>query len=297
MKRLPLADLEAFAAVAETRNFRKAAALRGISATSLSDAMRRLEASLGVRLLTRTTRSVTPTDAGQKLLERLSPALSGISSMLNDLKGADDVPTGMLRLNVPTIVARIILPSIVTRFLKTNPGISIEITAKDTYVDVFAEGFDAGVRYDEKLELDMIAVPLGPRTQRFAAVASPDYLKTNGYPQHPKELLKHNCIRHRFLSGVMPPWEFEREGQVVRIDPPSLLITNSIEMAKGAAVAGLGIMSSFSEFVEAEVASRALMPILEDWLLPFSGPFLYYPSRKHMPTPLRAFVDFIKSEK
>lgn len=297
MKRLPLADLEAFAAVAETRNFRKAAALRGISATSLSDAMRRLEASLGVRLLTRTTRSVTPTDAGQKLLERLSPALSGISSMLNDLKGADDVPTGMLRLNVPTIVARIILPSIVTRFLKTNPGISIEITAKDTYVDVFAEGFDAGVRYDEKLELDMIAVPLGPRTQRFAAVASPDYLKTNGYPQHPKELLKHNCIRHRFLSGVMPPWEFEREGQVVRIDPPSLLITNSIQMAKGAAVAGLGIMSSFSEFVEAEVASRALMPILEDWLLPFSGPFLYYPSRKHMPTPLRAFVDFIKSEK
>ena len=297
MKRLPLADLEAFAAVAETRNFRKAAALRGISATSLSDAMRRLEASLGVRLLTRTTRSVTPTDAGQKLLERLSPALSGISSMLNDLKGADDVPTGMLRLNVPTIVARIILPSIVTRFLKTNPGISIEITAKDTYVDVFAEGFDAGVRYDEKLELDMIAVPLGPRTQRFAAVASPDYLKTNGRPQHPKELLKHNCIRHRFLSGVMPPWEFEREGQVVRIDPPSLLITNSIQMAKGAAVAGLGIMSSFSEFVEAEVASRALMPILEDWLLPFSGPFLYYPSRKHMPTPLRAFVDFIKSEK
>ena len=143
----------------------------------------------------------------------------------------------------------------------------------------------------------MIAVPLGPRSQRFIAVASPDYLKIHGTPSHPEDLLKHTCIRHRFLSGVMPTWEFEREGVVVRIDPPSVVITNSLDISRAAAVAGLGIMSSFSEFTEAEVASGTLQPVLEDWLPPFSGPFIYYPSRKHMPPPLRAFLDFIKSEK
>ena len=297
MRRLPLADLEAFAAVAELRSFRKAAALRGISATSLSDAMRRLEARLGVRLLTRTTRSVTPTDAGQQLLVRLSPALGDIAAMLDGLGQTEDVPSGTLRLNVPGIVARYILPPIVVRFLQAHPRISIEIVAEDFYSDVFAKGFDAGVRYDERLELDMIAVPLGPRSQRFIAVASPGYLKIYGAPSHPEDLLKHTCIRHRFLSGVMPTWEFERDGVVVRIDPPSVLITNSLDISRAAAVAGLGIMSSFSEFTAAEVASGALRPILEDWLAPFSGPFIYYPSRKHMPPPLRAFLDFIKAEK
>jgi len=297
MRRLPLADLEAFAAVAELRSFRKAAALRGISATSLSDAMRRLEARLGVRLLTRTTRSVTLTDAGQQLLARLAPALGDIASMLDGLGEAGDMPGGTLRLNVPGIVARYILPPIVVRFLKAHPRISIEIVAEDFYSDVFAKGFDAGVRYDERLELDMIAVPLGPRSQRFLAVAAPDYLKIHGTPSHPEDLLKHTCIRHRFLSGVMPTWEFEREGVVVRIDPPSVVITNSLDISRAAAVAGLGIMSSFSEFTEAEVVSGALRPVLEDWLAPFSGPFIYYPSRKHMPPPLRAFLDFIKTEK
>jgi DNA-binding transcriptional LysR family regulator len=297
MRRLPLADLEAFAAVAELRSFRKAARLRSVSATSLSDAMRRLEARLGVRLLTRTTRSVTLTDAGQQLLARLSPALGDIASMLDGLGQAGDTPSGTLRLNVPGIVARYILPPIVVRFLQAHPRISIEIVAEDFYSDVFAKGFDAGVRYDERLELDMIAVPLGPRSQRFIAVASPDYLKIHGTPSHPEELLKHTCIRHRFLSGVMPTWEFERAGVVVRVDPPSVLITNSLDISRAAAVAGLGIMSSFSEFTEAEVASDALLPILEDWYAPFSGPFIYYPSRKHMPPPLRAFLDFIKTEK
>ena len=297
MRRLPLADLEAFAAVAELRSFRKAAALRGISATSLSDAMRRLEARLGVRLLTRTTRSVTLTDAGQQLLSRLSPALGDIASMLDGLGQAGDTPGGTLRLNVPGIVARYILPPIVVRFLKAHPRISIEIVAEDFYSDVFAKGFDAGVRYDERLELDMIAVPLGPRSQRFLAVASPDYLKIHGTPSHPEDLLKHTCIRHRFLSGVMPTWEFERKGVVVRVDPPSVVITNSLDISRAAAMAGLGIMSSFSEFTAAEVASGALRPVLEDWLAPFSGPFIYYPSRKHMPPPLRAFLDLIKAEK
>jgi DNA-binding transcriptional LysR family regulator len=149
MKRLPLADLEAFAAVAETRNFRRAAALRGVSATSLSDAMRRLEAELGVRLLTRTTRSVTLTDAGQQLLARLAPALGDIATMLDRIGEAGDTPSGTLRLNVPIIVGRFILPSIIARFLQAYPRISVEVIAEDTYSDVFAKGFDAGVRHDE----------------------------------------------------------------------------------------------------------------------------------------------------
>jgi DNA-binding transcriptional LysR family regulator len=274
MKRLPLADLEAFAAVAETRNFRRAAALRGVSATSLSDAMRRLEAELGVRLLTRTTRSVTLTDAGQQLLARLAPALGDIATMLDRIGEAGDTPSGTLRLNVPIIVGRFILPSIIARFLQAYPRISVEVIAEDTYSDVFAKGFDAGVRYDERLELDMIALPIGPRSQRFVAVASPDYLKVHGEPSHPEDLLKHKCIRHRFLSGLMPTWEFEREGVVVRIDPPNIMITNSLDISRAAAVAGLGIMLSFSEFTEAEVASGILRPVLEDWLAPFSGPFI-----------------------
>jgi DNA-binding transcriptional LysR family regulator len=297
MKRLPLADLEAFAAVADMRSFRKAALLRGSSATSLSDAMRRLEARLGVRLLTRTTRSVTLTDAGQKLLERLSPALGDIASMLDGLSDAGDMPSGTLRLNVPLIVARVILPPIAARFLQAHPRISIEVIAEDTYSDVFAKGYDAGVRYDEKLEQDMIAVPLGPRSQRFVAVASPEYLKTHIRPTHPKDLLKHPCIRHRFLSGVTPVWEFERDGEIIRIDPPSPMITNSLDMAKSAALEGIGIICTFGECLEKEITSGELLPVLEEWSAPFSGPFIYYPSRKHMPPPLRAFLDFIRIEK
>lgn len=296
MKRLPLADLEAFAAVAEARSFRKAAILRGISPTSLSDALRRLEANLGLRLLTRTTRSVTLTDAGRRLLAGLSPALSDISQALEELKVSEGALTGTLRLNVPTIVARVILPPIITPFMKANPGLKIEVTAKGSFVDVFAEGFDAGVRYDERLELDMIAVPIGPRTQRFVVAASRSYFKTHGQPEHPEDLLKHICTRHRFQSGAVPAWEFERGGVSLRVDPPSCLMVNSIDMELHVARAGLAIIATFEEFLRADIATGKLHPILEDWSSPFSGPYLYYPSRKHMPSPLRAFIDFIKTK-
>jgi DNA-binding transcriptional LysR family regulator len=295
MAELDLVDLDAFTAVARHRSFRGAATVRGVSASTLSEAVRRLEARLGVRLLNRTTRSVTPTEAGARLLERLVPALGEVSAALDAVNGFRDSPTGTLRLNVPTIVARLILPPIVEGFLKLHPGITLEIAAEDSFIDVLAPGFDAGIRYDERLEQDMIAVPIGPRVQRFATAAAPAYLAAHGRPRHPKDLLGHACIRHRFPSGVTSPWEFERDGDIVRVSPTGKLVASDPELELSAAIAGLGVISSFEAWLAPALARGALEPVLEAWWQSFSGPFLYYASRRHMPAPLRAFVDYIKA--
>jgi DNA-binding transcriptional LysR family regulator len=291
-----LSDLHAFLAVARARGFRQAALLRGVSASSLSDAIRRLEARLGVRLLNRTTRSVTPTEAGQRLIERLGPAFAEISSALDTVNGFRDSPTGTLRLNVPGIASREILPAIIPRFLAAHPGIMLEVSATDRFIDVLAAGFDAGIRYDESIERDMIAVPIGPRTQRFVAAAAPAYLEANGEPKHPRELVDHACIAHRFESGVLNTWEFTRGGKIVRITPRGPLVTGSVELGRSVALAGLGVAYTFEEFVREDMARGALVPILKPWWQSFPGPSLYYPSRAHMPAPLRAFVDFVKAE-
>ncbi|EJW11451.1 Transcriptional regulator [Rhodovulum sp. PH10] len=294
MADIDLANLAAFSAVARQRSFRGAAAVRGVSASTLSEAVRRLEAQLGVRLLNRTTRSVTPTEAGARLLERLAPALAEVASALDAVNGFRDSPTGTLRLNVPTIVAREILPKLVPGFLAAHPGITLEILAEDGFVDVLAEGFDAGVRYDERLAQDMIAVPIGPRRQRFVAAAAPSYLSVRAKPERPEDLLGHACIRHRFTSGVALPWEFERDGAVVRIAPAGPLVASNLELEVSAALAGLGVVYTFEETLAPHLASGALVPLLEPWWQSFSGPFLYYASRHHVPAPLRAFVDWLK---
>jgi len=291
-----LSDLHAYLAVARARGFRQAALLRGVSASSLSDAIRRLEARLGVRLLNRTTRSVTPTEAGQRLIERLTPAFAEIAGALDAVNVFRDSPTGTLRLNVPTIASREILPSIIPRFLAAHPGISLQVSATDNFIDVLAAGFDAGIRYDESIERDMIAVPIGPRTQRFVAVAAPAYIDVHGEPKHPRELVDHACIGHRFDSGVLAAWEFKRGGKTIRIAPHGPLVTTSIELSRSAALAGLGLMYTFEEFVRADMERGALVPVLKAWWQSFPGPSLYYPSRAHMPGPLRAFIDFIRAD-
>ena len=294
MTRPDLADLDAFTAVASARSFRRAAVLHGVSASGLSEAVRRVEARLGVRLLNRTTRSVTPTEAGARLLERLVPALGEVAAALDTARYSCDTPTGRLRLNVPIIVARVVLPQIIGPLLAAHPGIILEVVANDTFIDVLAAGFDAGIRYEERLERDMISIPIGPRTQRFATAASPAYLRLHGHPEHPHDLLRHACIRHCFVSGVTGLWEFERAGEVVRVAPAGPLVANAIDMQLGAAIAGLGVLSGFEDDLAPALASGALEPVLPDWWQSFSGPFLYYPSRTHMPAPLRAFVDFVK---
>jgi DNA-binding transcriptional LysR family regulator len=295
MSDIDLSDLDAFAAVARARSFRGAASLRGVAASSLSEAVRRLEGRLSVRLLNRTTRSVTPTEAGERLLERLAPALGEVAAAVDAVNDFRDTPTGTLRLNVPTIVAFAILPDIAGRFLAAHPGITLEVTAQDEFIDVLAAGYDAGIRYDERLERDMIGVPIGPRTQHMVVAAAPSYLATHGEPHQPEDLLNHRCIRHRFLSGFAVPWEFERDGKAVRIAVGGPMISTSPEMELGAAIRGLGLIYTFEEFLAPALAAGTLVRIMDRWAQSFPGPYLYYASRRHMPAPLRAFVDFIKT--
>jgi DNA-binding transcriptional LysR family regulator len=201
-----LGDLTAFVAVARAGGFRDAARSNSLSASSLSEAVRRLEARLGVRLLHRTTRSVAPTEAGARLLDHLGPALGAVEAALDVVNGFRDRPAGVLKLNVPVSAVRLVLPRIVPPFLAAYPDIRLEVIADDSFVDVLAAGCDAGIRYDERLEQDMIAVPIGPREQRFAAAASAAYLDRRGRPDHPRDLLGHACLQSRFTSGAMTGW-------------------------------------------------------------------------------------------
>jgi len=295
--KVDLSDLNAFLAVARAKGFREGARVSGSSASGLSEAVSRLEAQLGVRLLHRTTRSVVPTEAGNLLLERLGPALTEIESTLDLVNVFRDKPAGTLRLNVPLSAARLVLPAIVPAFLSAYPDIQMEVVSEESFVDVLAAGCDAGIRYDERLEQDMIAVPIGPRVQRFATAASPAYLDRNGRPEHPRDLLRHACLRGRFPSGVIVPWEFERDGEVVRVEPtgPLLVSVTASDLAVSAAIAGMAIVTHFEEWLRPHLDSGALEPILEGWWQSFTGPFLYYPGRRLVPAPLRAFIDFIKS--
>ena len=293
-----LSDLNAFVAVARAGGFRQAARATGLSASALSGTVRRLEDGLGMRLLNRTTRSVVPTEAGQRLLDRLIPALGEVEEALDTVKGLRDRPAGTLKLNVPVSAAIMVLPAIVPAFLEAYPDIVLELVIEERFVDVLAAGCDAGIRYEEKLEQDMIAVPVGPRRQRFASAAAPAYLDRHGRPEHPRDLLQHDCLRSRGSSGALLPWEFERDGEIVMIDPPGPLIVNlgaGVEVIVQAALAGTGVVFLFEDWVRPHLDSGALEPILPDWWQEFSGPFLYYPGRRHVPAPLRAFVDFIKA--
>lgn len=293
-----LQDLFAFLAVLRGGGFREGARLSGSSASSLSEAVRRLETRLGVRLFNRTTRSVLPTEAGARLAERLIPALGEVEAALDVVNGFRDRPSGTLRLNVPGAAARLVLPAIVTPFLKAYPEIRLEVIVEDSFVDMLAAGCDAGIRYDERLEQDMIAVPIGPRVQRFATAASPEYLAAHGHPQHPRDLLAHACLRGQFASGAIPAWEFERDGEIVLVEPSGPLLVRlgaAVDLAVDAAVGGLGVIQLFEEWLRPHLDSGALEPVLEPWWQSFSGPFLYYPGRRHLPAPLRAFVDFIRT--
>jgi DNA-binding transcriptional LysR family regulator len=194
-------------------------------------------------------------------------------------------------------VARLVLPRIVPAFLAAYPDICLDVIAEDSFVDMLAAGCDAGIRYDERLERDMVALPIGPRTQRFATAASPAYLDAHGRPDHPRELLHHACLRGRFASGAMTLWEFEREGTVVKIEPNGPLIVRvgaATDLGVDAAVAGSGVIHLFEDWLRPHLDSGALEPVLEPWWQRFSGPFLYYPSRRHVPAPLRAFIDFTR---
>ncbi len=293
-----LDDLSAFVTVARAGGFREAARVSGLSASGLSEALRRLETRLGVRLLHRTTRSISTTEAGTRLFERLSPALTEIDAALDAVHAESDQPAGTLRLNVPANVAKTVLPGILPPFLKAHPQIRVEVTVEDSFVDILASGADAGIRYEEKLEQDMIAVPIGPRSQRIITAAAPAYLAERGRPEHPRDLLDHACLRLRFSSGARATWEFEKGDEVIRIDPPGPLLVqpgSACDLLVEAACAGLGVVRLFEDWLAPAILSGALERIIDAWDEPFSGPMLYYSGRRQLPPPLRAFIDFVRS--
>jgi len=296
--KIDLSDLNAFAAVARAKGFRDGARASGGSASGLSEAVRRLETQLGVRLLNRTTRSVVPTEAGARLLERLGPALTEVETALDEVNRFRDRPAGMLKLNVPVSAARLVLPAIIPAFLAAYPDIRMEVIAEESFVDVLAAGCDAGIRYGERLEQDMIAVPIGPRHQRFALGAASAYLDRRGRPSHPRDLLAHSCLQGQFPSGATMAWEFERDGEIVKVDVTGPLVVSlggATDLLVDAAIAGTGIVPLFEDWLRPYFERGVLEPILEPWWQRFPGPFLYYPGRRLVPAPLRAFIDSIKA--
>ena len=292
MNDFDLRDLDAFVAVARTRNFRRAALESRVSVSGLSQRLRAMEERLGVRLMNRTTRSVALTEAGELLLAHVAPAMHDVGEALDRVRGLRDVPSGRLRLNAPPPAIDLVLAPMVAPFLKAYPQIDLEIVAESSFVDIVATGFDAGVRYGEHLAQDMIAVSLGP-PQRYAVVASPDYVARHGQPGHPKDLLDHRCIRIRFGRGALLDWEFEKAGQVLKVSPPPRLIANYPGLVQRTARDGLGFWLTFEGYVREAIKSGALVSVLDDWCAPFPGPFLYYPSRRQPPPALAAFVAFV----
>jgi DNA-binding transcriptional LysR family regulator len=292
MQDFDLRDLDAFVAVARTRNFRRAALEQRVSVSSLSQRLRDMEERLGVRLMNRTTRSVALTEAGELLLARVGPAMVDVGDALDRVRGLRDVPSGRLRINAPPPAIDLVLAPMIAPFLKAYPKVDLEIVGDSSFIDIVAAGFDAGVRYGEHLAQDMIAVPLGP-PQRYAVVASAQYVAQHGRPKHPKDLLDHACVRTRFGSGAMLDWEFEKAGRVVKVAPPPKLIATYLGLAMPVVRDGLGFWLTFEGYVREHVKSGALVSVLDDWCPPFPGPFLYYPSRRQPPPALAAFVAFV----
>ena len=290
-----LHELDAFAAVARHRSFRKAAAERGVSASALSHALRSLEERLCVRLLHRTTRSVTLTEAGQRLLVRLAPALREVADALADVTALQAEPAGTLRLNVPRPAARLLLAPLLAGFVAAHPRIQVEVVTDDSLTDIVGDGFDAGVRFGESLAGDMVAVPIGP-PQRFVCVAAPSYLAVQGAPQVPRELLSHACIGRRFPSGNRYAWEFQAEGEPLDIEVTGPLVFDDDILMVQAANDGAGIAYVYEAMVREDLAAGRLVAVLGAWAASPSRFFLYYSGRRLLPTALRAFVEFIRQD-
>jgi DNA-binding transcriptional LysR family regulator len=290
---LDLADLTLFAAVARRQSFRAAARDLGLSPSSLSERIAALEHRLGLRLLNRTTRSVRPTDAGTVLLERLDPALEGIAEAVDRARQLGDTVAGTLRINAPAPAVHFAIQPRLARFLAAHPRLTLELVVEDRFVDIVEGGFDAGVRFGESLARDMIAVPIGG-PMRYGLAAAPALIERYGLPRHPRDLIGLPCVRHRFMSGAPQDWEFEKAGEVVTIRPEGPLVANDLRTQLAAAIAGVGFYATFEGYLAEAVADGRLVSLLEDWRPPFPGPFLYYPSRRHMPAALRAFIDFFR---
>ncbi|MFT3779158.1 MAG: LysR family transcriptional regulator [Ottowia sp.] len=295
MNKPTLADLRAFTAVAEHRSFRRAADLLGMTRSSLSHAIRGLEDGLGTRLLHRTTRSVSLTQAGERLLGRIDPLLHDLDAALQDVAGAHGQLQGQLRINANEAAIRLLLHTVVPAFLARHPGVELDLVAEGRLVDIVEQGFDAGIRLGEAVPKDMVAVRLGPDV-RFLAVASPDYLAAHPAPTVPDALGRHRCIRQRLPSGKRYRWEFGKHGQSLEIDVPGALTLDNSQLMVEAALGGMGIAYVPEPCARAALDDGRLVAVLEDWCPRIPGLCLYFPRNRHAPASLQAFVDAIREE-
>jgi DNA-binding transcriptional LysR family regulator len=291
-----IVELEAVVAVAKRRSFRAAASELGLSATALSQAVAELEGRLGARLFNRTTRSVSPTAAGEQFVAEVEPALATIRNSIEAVNQHRASPVGVLRLNVSAGGARQILAPIIFEYVRRYPEMSVDIVTEDRLVDIVKDGFDAGIRLAEHLPGDMIAVPLGPE-QRLIVVGSPKYFKVREQPQNPSDLETHECVRRRLASGAIYRWEFERRGKKVEIDVPGRISLDDTGLMQEVALAGLGLAYLSAWQVASDVKAGRLIQVLDDWTPSFPGLCLYYPGRRHVPAGLRALIELIRESK
>ncbi len=295
MRGLKPADLAVFLAIASHRSFRKAAAELGVTPSALSHALRGIEERLGLRLINRTTRSVALTEAGIRLYARVSPAFRDIEDALEDLNSFRERPAGTLRINAPRSACALVLLPILDRFIAAYPDIRIELGADEAFVDIVAAGYDMGVRFGETIAADMIALPLGPKL-RYAVVGSPEFFERYRKPQHPRDLAEFPCIGYRFLSGTTYDWEFAKDGAEVSVAVDGPLAMNDLGLMLQAALGGTCLAYVLEELAAELIAQGRLIRVMDDWCPAYPGYFLYYPSRRQLPAPLRAFIDFTKPQ-
>jgi len=293
MTQSDLTLLVTFLAIAEERSFTKAAKRLGVSPSALSHAMRGLEEGLGVRLLSRTTRSVAPTEAGEQLLARLRPAITDVQDALQQLSGLRDKAAGRVRLLVPRLAGTTVLGPKLARFARDYPDVILDITADDSRMDIVAGGFDAGIHFGEYIQKDMIAVRVS-KDHRAAIVGAPGYFKSHPKPKTPHDLLKHRCINFRHGSAGLYRWEFDKGKKSLSVAVHGPLIVDDVETVIRASMDGIGLAFVSDERVEAQIRSGELVRVLEDWCQPFPGFFLYYPSRRQQPAALSALISTLR---
>jgi DNA-binding transcriptional LysR family regulator len=293
MRATDLSELSAFDAVARHSSFTRAAKEREVTASAISHAVSNLENRLGVRLLNRTTRNVSLTDAGQRLFASLSPAFDSIASALDQVNAFRDTPFGKVRLNVPNSIAPFVLGQVLGPLIKANPNLQLEVIATDRLVDIVEEGFDAGVRLGESLREGMVAVKIKPRL-RFAVVGSKAYLKKHGVPKNPRELADHVCVHNMYPSGEKYPWEFERKGDKIAFQPRGPIALDDHELMVQVALSGTALAYVWEKRAQREILDGKLVRCLDDWCAPEDWLYLYYPSRKNMSAGLRAVVDALR---
>src|SRR5471032_2757640 len=295
MRGSEFSELKAFAAVAELGTFARASELLAVSPSALSQTIRRLEERLGVRLLNRTTRSVTQTEAGARLYSRLAPLFVELDAAIEQVNDFRAKPAGTVRICAPQMAILHIIQPMLADFQAAYPDIVLDLSSDDSVGDIFAHGFDAGIRLGKFIDQDMIAVALGPEL-RQVAVASPAYLQAHGAPATPEELVRHRCINWRRPGlASLYHWEFARDGERFDLAVKGSLIVNDCAVALQAAVDGLGITVWTEQWMQAELQSGRLQTLLDDWSPPSAGFYLYHPSRRQTPATLRAFIDFARA--